>query len=58
MKTKNKWIDYCVSSKTIASAIFEYLEKHGIEVNRKAGMKSGTNISGWSTGGMWVKIKE
>ena len=58
MKTKNKWIDYVVSGKTVASAIFEYLERRKIKVNRKTGIKPNTNISGWRTEDVWVKIQQ
>lgn len=57
MKTKTKWIDYSFSSRKVKTAIFEYLEKRNIEANRKAGIKAVRNISGWKTGGMWIKVK-
>ena len=38
MKRKHK--EYSVAPQTIATALYEYLEKRGIKVNRKRGIKT------------------
>lgn len=58
MKIKKKWIEYHVLSKIITSAIFDYLKRKGIKVNRHGGTVEGTTISRYSTGGRWVKIED
>lgn len=55
-KTKH-YEDYYVSPKTIATAVFDYLERKKIKVNRKSGVNSDVyTIGGFKIDGCWVKI--
>jgi len=50
--------DYYVPPKTIATAIYNHLESRKVKVDRNRGLKSDVNISGWGTGGVWVKVEK
>jgi len=54
---KNKYKDYYVSQKTVSTAIFEYLERKGLKVNRKKGITFARSSEGWDTGGKFVQVE-
>jgi hypothetical protein len=43
---KQKYKEYCVAPRTVSAAVYDYLEKRGVKVNRKRGIKSCHWIAG------------